>query len=357
MHLPREEEIETIIRATFSDLARFQTVRAKLKRSDMHSMVKTLTGLTEREIVLAVSRAILDDDVLDPSDLDDILAYKRDKFMQAGVLEYVSIAPGDAELGGLSTLRNWLAKRREALSPKAREFGLDPPRGILLLGVQGCGKSLAAKAVAADWGLPLLRLDPATLYDKYVSETERHLRGAFRTAESMAPVVLWIDEIEKAFASAAGASTDGGLSRRMFGSLLNWMQEHRSSIFCVATANDISALPPELLRKGRFDEVFFVDLPNATDRQTIFAIHLSKRKRDPDQFDLPALAAAAEGFSGAEIEQAVVGALYSAFAQDRDIRDEDLLGELRDTRPLSVTMAEKVADLRRWAQHRCVPAG
>jgi SpoVK/Ycf46/Vps4 family AAA+-type ATPase len=225
-----------------------------------------------------------------------------------------------------------------------------------LLGVQGCGKSAACKSVAVGWQLPLLKLDPGQLYDKYVGESERNLRKAIKQAESMAPVVLWIDEIEKAFASAAAESTDGGLSKRMFGTLLNWLQDHKSLIFCVATANDISALPPELVRKGRFDEVFFVDLPAHDTREKIFAIHLRSRKRDPAKFDLAALADAAEGFSGAEIEQSIVGALYAAFAQDRDLTQDDILRELRETRPLSVTMAERVATLRAWASNRCVPA-
>jgi SpoVK/Ycf46/Vps4 family AAA+-type ATPase len=356
LRLPEDGEIEGIIRKTFTDLSRHQSVRAKLTKADLHSMVRALRGLTEKEIARSVSRAALDDNVLNAADLERMLEFKRDLFMRGGVLDYVSVDLEMSELGGLENLKRWLARRRRALSPDAKKFGLEPPRGILLLGVQGCGKSLAAKAIAADWSLPLLRLDPGSLYDKFVGESERHLRQAFKVAESMAPIILWIDEIEKAFASAAGESSDGGLSRRMFGSLLHWLQEHESPIFCVATANDISALPPELLRKGRFDEVFFVDLPGVEQRQAIFAIHLTHRKRDPADFDLAALAEAADGFSGAEIEQAVVGALYTAFAEGRRLQQEDLLNELHSTRPLSVTMAEKVAALRTWASTRCVAA-
>jgi SpoVK/Ycf46/Vps4 family AAA+-type ATPase len=227
---------------------------------------------------------------------------------------------------------------------------------MLLLGVQGAGKSLSAKAVATAWQRPLLRLDAGSLYEKFIGESERHLREALRQAEMMAPVVLWIDEIEKGFASAASQSSDGGLSKRMFGALLTWMQEHRASVFLVATANDIEALPPELLRKGRFDEIFFVDLPGLEARHAIFEIHLARRKRDPNQFDLAALCEASEGYSGAEIEQAIVGALYDAFAAKAELTTQHVLAALRNSPPLSVTMAEKVAELREWAQGRCVPA-
>jgi SpoVK/Ycf46/Vps4 family AAA+-type ATPase len=225
-----------------------------------------------------------------------------------------------------------------------------------LLGVQGCGKSLCAKAVAADWNMPLLKMDPGVLYQKYIGESENRLREALAQAEAMAPVVLWIDEIEKAFASAGSDSADGGLSQRMFGTLLTWMQDHRSPIFLVATANNIQSLPPELMRKGRFDEVFFVDLPGDDIRRQVFAVHLKRRGRKPEAFKIDELAVAAEGFSGAEIEQAVVGALYAAFAEKVELADRHLLAEVRATRPLSVLMAEKVGDLRAWASGRCVMA-
>jgi SpoVK/Ycf46/Vps4 family AAA+-type ATPase len=204
--------------------------------------------------------------------------------------------------------------------------------------------------------MPLLRLDPGVLYQKFIGESESQLRQALRQAESMAPAVLWIDEIEKAFASATASSADGGLSKRMFGTLLSWMQDHRHPIFIIATANDIAALPPELMRKGRFDEVFFVDLPSHTARTTILSIHLARRKRDPNAFDLDQLADAAEGFTGAELEQAIVSSLFTAFSQNSDLTDELILQEVRRTRPLSVLMGERVAELRDWAANRCVPA-
>ncbi len=242
------------------------------------------------------------------------------------------------------------------MAGEAREFGIEPPRGVLLLGVQGAGKSLCAKAVAAAWGTPLFRLDPSALYDRYIGESERRLRETLIQAEQMAPIILWIDEIEKGFASAAGQSTDGGLSRRMFGTLLTWMQDHRSPVFLIATANDIEALPPELLRKGRFDEIFFVDLPDEDTRQLIFEIHLRKRGRLSDDLDLKRLAKASKGYSGAEIEQAVISALHEAFATKQDLTTDLLLTAVKESPPLSVTMREKVQALRHWAEGRCVPA-
>ena len=256
----------------------------------------------------------------------------------------------------MKRLKRWLKQRQESVTDSAVDFGLSAPRGVMMLGVQGAGKSLCAKAIATAWQRPLLRLDPGALYDRYVGESERRLRDALRQAEMMAPIVLWIDEIEKAFASASGRSTDGGLSQRMFGTLLTWMQEHEAPVFMVATANEIEALPPELLRKGRFDEIFFVDLPGRATRKQIFSIHLKKRKRDPANFDLDALAGAADGFSGAEIEQAVVAAMHDAFADKQDLTTAKIVSAIENSPPLSVTMAERVQELRTWAKNRCVPA-
>lgn len=232
---------------------------------------------------------------------------------------------------------------------------LPPPKGVLLLGVQGSGKSLAAKAVAGAWKLPLLRLDFATLYNKFTGETERNLREALKGAARMSPCVLWIDEIEKGLASDESGG-DGGVSTRMLGTLLTWMSERREAVFLVATANDISRLPPELLRKGRFDEIFFVDLPDAATRAEIFGIHLKRRRLEVGTFDLHRLSAATEGFSGAEIEQAIVAAMYEAHAHKVHLAATHLLDEIGRIRPLSVMMAEKVNELRAWAMHRCVPA-
>jgi SpoVK/Ycf46/Vps4 family AAA+-type ATPase len=246
--------------------------------------------------------------------------------------------------------------RQDALTDDASAYGLAAPRGVLMLGVQGAGKSLAAKAIATAWKRPLLRMDVGALYDKYIGESERRLRDALDQAEAMAPIVLWIDEIEKAFASAAAQSSDGGLSKRMFGCLLTWMQEHQAPVFLVATANDIEALPPELLRKGRFDEIFFVDLPTREARQAILRIHLKKRKRDPKPFDLNALADACDGYSGAEIEAAIISGMHQAYAAKVELSTAHIVAALKESPPLSVTMREKVDTLREWAVGRCVPA-
>ena len=259
-----------------------------------------------------------------------------------------------ASVGGLNGLKRWLSLRRAVFTGEPGTGNLPAPRGVLLLGVQGSGKSLAAKAVAGAWGLPLLRLDFATLYDKYTGETERRLREALRAASKMAPAVLWIDEIEKGLATDDVG--DSGVSRRILGSLLTWMAERREPVFLVATANDISKLPPELLRKGRFDEIFFIDLPGAGAREDILRIHLGRRGLSPDSFALPALVEATAGFSGAEIEQAIVAAMYEAHALGEPLASRHVLAEIARTRPLSVLMAEKVEALRAWAAERCVPA-
>src|SRR5438105_2655929 len=324
--LPEPAELEKTVRDTFRKIKEesYQEVKCTLTKRELEQVVTTLRGLTCSEAARVVASAIHDDNVFSTEDLARVVEAKRNLLQSAGCLEAISVNVDPHEIGGLDNLKRWLAQRRGGMTAKAREYGLEWPRGILLLGVQGCGKSLCAKVVASDWGLALLRMDPGVLYQKYIGESENRLREALSQAESMAPVVLWIDEIEKAFASASSESADGGLSQRMFGTLLTWMQDQRSPIFMVATANNIAALPPELMRKGRFDEVFFVDLPGPEVRQDIIGIHLRRRKRNPEQFALKELATAAEGFSGAEIEQAVVSAMYAAFAEEHDLSDEHI---------------------------------
>src|SRR6185295_15551262 len=258
-----------------------------------------------------------------------------------GLLEYIESPTDLSEIGGLEKLKAWLCQRQDALSDEAEAFGIPPPRGVLMLGVQGAGKSLSAKAVATAWQRPLLRMDPGVLFDRFIGESERRLRDALKQAEMMAPVILWIDEIEKGFASAASQSVDGGLSKRMFGTLLTWMQEHKAPVFLIATANDIEALPPELLRKGRFDDIFFIDLPNLEARAEIFALHLQKRRREPAHFDIVTLSTASEGCSGAEIEQAIISALHDSFTAKTELTTERILHALKASPPLSVTMREK----------------
>ena len=360
LSLPGLAEIREIVRQTARQLTHQGQLVVELSRAQLNQFLSNLRGLTRMEIAQVVADAVLGDGRIDADDIGRAIDVKRQRLRQGGVLDFIPPPETMPAVGGMANLMKWLALRADAWTEEARKYGLEPPRGILMLGVQGCGKSVMARYVAAQWKMPLLRMDVGALYDKYIGETERHLRAAFGTASAMAPCVLWIDEVEKAFASAGAgpeaSRSDGGLSQRMFGMLLTWMQDRREPIFLVATANDVSALPPELMRKGRFDEVFFVDLPDAASRKTIFQIHLQRRRRDPAQFDLDALGGASDGFSGAEIEQAVVSAMYAAFAQKREVATADLVAELKATRPLSVVMAEKIAALRAWADGRCVRA-
>jgi AAA+ superfamily predicted ATPase len=354
--LPDEEELEELIRDTLRRIHRERPIRVDLTRKDLQTIIRNLRGLTRQQAERIIIDCVAEDRRFDASDLNMVLAGKRRALQGGGLLEYIEAPVDLGEIGGLRRLKGWLRNRQDALSDEAAEYGLSAPRGVLLLGVQGAGKSLCAKAIATAWHRPLLRMDVSALYDRYVGESERRLRDALVQAEMMSPIILWIDEIEKAFASAASRSTDGGLSQRMFGTLLTWMQEHHAPVFLVATANDIEALPPELLRKGRFDEIFFVDLPRKATRRKIFEIHLKKRGRDPGAFDLDALADAAEGFSGAEIEQAVISGLHTAYADKADLDTARVLAALKDSPPLSVTMAERIDGLRSWAKGRCMPA-
>ncbi|HLB14610.1 MAG TPA: AAA family ATPase [Burkholderiales bacterium] len=328
--------------------------RVRGQQDAVDAMLRHLVGLPVEDARRCIRQALVDDGAITMHDVDRATRLKHALLGAEGAL---TIEPDTArfhEVGGLGALKHWLERRRGPFLDVGGDTGLDAPKGVLLLGVQGSGKSLAAKAVAGSWSVPLLRLDFATLYNKYYGETERNLRQALKAAEAMAPCVLWIDEIEKGLAVDDGA--DGGLSRRVLGTLLTWMAERDARVFLAATANDVSRLPPELLRKGRFDEIFFVDLPDAPTREEIFRIHLGRRKLAPEGFDVPALAAAADGFSGAEIEQAVVAAAYEAHAAKRPLDTALVAEELARTRPLSIVMAERVAELRAWAAGRTVPA-
>jgi hypothetical protein len=349
---PTDSEIEQIVRQTLLHIKQHRPIEAKVSPKFLAGLVQNLRGLTRRQIRFIIHESVAKDGHLNDEDLPAIQRRKRRLLEDAGVLDFVEAPTSLDDIGGLAKLKVWLKVREVCFSDPT----LPTPRGLLLLGVQGAGKSLASKAIATAWQRPLMRLDPGALFNKYVGETERNLRDALRQAEAMAPVVLWIDEIEKGFASAASTSTDGGVSRRMFGTLLTWMQEHQSPVFLVATANDIEALPPELLRKGRFDEIFFVDLPGPQVREVIFRIHLKKRGYQPGEFDLSALAAATDGYSGAEIEQAVMSAHLTARAANTKPKTQDIVAIAQASPPLSVTMAEKISDLREWAVGRCVPA-
>lgn len=356
LSLPNETELEQIIKLTLRRFHETKPLQIELTRNGLSTIIRNLRGLSRRQAEQIIINTVSEDHRLEDDDINGILARKRQMLQSDGLLEYIQTPTALNEIGGLRRLKQWLQQRQHTLGPEAEKFGLTPPRGVLMLGVQGAGKSLCAKAIATAWQRPLLRIDTGALYDRYIGESERRLRATLKQAEMMAPMILWIDEIEKAFASAASRSIDGGLSQRMFGTLLTWMQEHTQAVFLVATANDIEALPPELLRKGRFDEIFFVDLPIAEVRKDIFAIHLCKRQRDPKKFNLDALAEISEGYSGAEIEQAVISALHEAYVRKGDLTQEMILAAVKASPPLSVTMAEHVAALRQWAKGRCVPA-
>ncbi len=349
---PDQDELERLVRRTIRDLSR-RGIAVGLDDGAIADFAATLRGLSLGEAERLVQQAALGDGALQAGDLAGLRAAKAELLNVDGVLELVEAEVGTLDdVGGLDGIKQWLERRRLALANG--HAGVDAPRGFLLTGVPGCGKSLVAKSLARTWELPLVRLDPARLYGKYVGESEQRLAAALATVDAMAPVVLWIDEIEKGF--AAGGSGDGGVSQRLLGSFLHWMQERAAGVFLVATANDVAALPPELLRKGRFDEVFFVDLPDAAAREQIFAIHLEQRGHDPPAFDLAALAAAAEGYSGAEIEAAVVGATYRVLAADLPLTTAELTAELAGTVPLSRSRREDVDALRHWAEDRALAA-
>jgi ATPase family protein associated with various cellular activities (AAA) len=357
LDLPGPQELRQCVLETFQELKRTRFLRYGLDEVQLRQLVRNLSGMTLSEARRLVASCLLDDGVLDAADLPDALSAKMERLEQSSVLELRGFDPESAPLGGLWRLREWLHRFHAGFSERARQLRLPAPRGVLLVGVQGCGKSLAAKAIAREWGVPLARLDPSRLFDKYIGESERNLRNALETAEALAPIVLWIDEIEKVFASGGASEADAGLSLRLFGSFLTWMQEREGAVFVAATANHIASLPPELLRKGRFDEVFFIDLPDARARREILTIHLRLRQQTPETFDLETLVQDSEGFSGAEIEQAIVAALYGLVAEGAPaLTDDRLRAELQRIIPLSRSHREEVAALRRMARERFVPA-
>ena len=355
--LPTSKELGGLIDRFIDQLRADGRFRVELPANTREDLVLAARGLTELEVRRVLSRVVASDRLLDASDIQAVLEEKRQQIRKLGLLEYVDVDAGLADVGGLDGVKQWLYHRRDAFTTRARDYGLPPPKGTMLLGVQGCGKSLCAKAIAASLELPLLRLDVGQIFGAYVGQSEENMRLAIRTTESLAPVVLWIDEIEKGFAGTRGSgASDSGATLRVFATFLTWLQEKTDPVFVVATANRVEDLPPELLRKGRFDEIFFIDLPVAKEREEIFAIHLRRRRREPGAFDLARLAAASEGYSGAEIEQAIVEGMYAGFSSSREFTTEDLLEALQSSVPLSRTMAEDIAGLRAWASTRARPA-
>ena len=355
LQLPDPDELLGLVRSVIESMSARQRVRVDLSRDDAQRLIRTLTGLTLTQARQVIAQAIVNDGSLTASDIDEVIRAKGELIDRGGILEFFPPEGNRFELGGFGRLKEWLDRARLGFSREAAAMNLDPPKGILIVGVQGCGKSLAAKFVARQWQLPLLKLDAGRLYDKYVGETEKRFRKATAMAEAMAPAVLWIDEIEKSFAQGGNDDADGGVSRRVFGSFLNWLQEKRREVFVVGAANDLMIVPPELLRKGRFDEVFFVDLPTPAERRSIFQIHLALRKQDPAHFDLGALGDATEGYSGAEIEQVVVAAIYNALQKKVPLSTDVVIAAVRNTVPLSVSRREDIERIRRVAEGRFVP--
>ena len=355
--LPDADELARGVKQVLAEMSRDQHLTVTFDAASIRRLAENLAGLKVEEAMRTLRKCLLARGKADAGLADAVMDAKRSALQTEGLLEPVRRDVSFADVAGLKRLREWLTKRHNAFTPEGQRFGLVPPKGVLITGVQGCGKSLAARAVAGEWGIELARLDAGALYDKFVGESEKRLRKALDLSQKMAPMVLWIDEIEKAFASTGtSGDADAGLSQRLLATLLTWMQDREGGVFLAATSNNISALPPEMLRKGRFDEIFFVDLPNADVRAALFALHLRKRGRDAAAFDVAKLAAASEGFSGAEIEQAIAAGLYTAFSAKAQLSTDILLAEIHGTQPLSVTRAEDIRGVREWAKSRAVAA-
>jgi ATP-dependent 26S proteasome regulatory subunit len=353
--LPDHAELGALLDRIIAEI--HDRVAVDLDAAGRERLLRAALGLTLTEAENVFAKIIVQDQRLSAEDVGAVLAEKQQIIRKSGLLEYHAATETFSSIGGLETLKDWLRKRALAFGVEARRFGLPAPKGILMLGVQGCGKSLCAKAVSALWELPLLRFDVGRVFGSLVGSSEENMRRAIAVAESVAPAILWVDEIDKAFSGAQGASAgDNGTAARVFGTFLTWLSEKQAPVFVAATANEVAHLPPELLRKGRFDEIFFVDLPAEAERGEIFRIHLSKRGRDPGRFDVTALAAASGGFSGAEIEQAVISGLYDAFWSQQELGAEHVLAAVQQTVPLARTMDAQIGRLRQWAQGRARPA-
>ncbi|HET6247479.1 MAG TPA: AAA family ATPase [Tepidisphaeraceae bacterium] len=354
---PGVADFNKLLDRIIDDLKDKPEVKINLDPAGRERLVHAARGLTLKEAENVFAKTLVLDGTLDADDVSIVFSEKQQIIKKSGLLEYFATDEAFSSVAGLEHLKQWLVKRSTAFTERAADFGLPSPRGIMLLGVQGCGKSLCAKAVSSLWKLPLLRLDVGRMFGSLVGSSEENIRRAILTAESVAPAILWVDEIDKAFSGSVGsAGSDGGTAQRVFSTFLTWLSDKTTPVFVIATANDISQLPPELLRKGRLDEIFFVDLPSEEERRAIFAIHLEKRRRSAAAFDLPLLARHSDGFSGAEIEQVIVSALFDAFSDNSDLDTRYILASIAETVPLSKTMSESLDRLRTWAQGRARPA-
>ncbi len=355
--LPDTADFSRLLDRIIEDVKDNPKVKIDLGTEDRERLLHAARGLTLKEAENVFAKTLVLDGRLDSDDISVIFSEKQQIIKKSGLLEYYEAQEDFSHVAGLENLKQWLVKRQIAFTERAARFGLPSPRGVMLLGVQGCGKSLCAKAASSLWNLPLLRFDIGQMFSSLVGSSEENVRRTIQTAESVAPVILWIDEIDKALAgTSSSGSSDGGTAARVFGTLLTWLSEKTSEVFVICTANDISHLPPELLRKGRLDEIFFVDLPDERERREILRIHVQKRQRDPAQFDLDELVRLSEGFSGAEIEEAIIAALFDALSQQCDLSTELIHVALRETVPLSKTMSEQMTVLRNWAAGRARPA-
>ncbi len=351
--LPGREELNELLDKIVADLKQFKNVSIDLDPVSRERLLQAALGLTLAEAENVFAKIVVKAGRLSGEDINEVFAEKQQIIRKSGLLEYYAASETFDQVGGLAVLKHWLNKRALAFSEEARVFGLPTPKGLLLLGVQGCGKSLCAKAISTQWQLPLLRFDMGRMFNSFIGSSEENVRRAISVAESVAPAILWVDDIDKAFAGSVGSgATDGGTTARVFGTFLTWLSEKQAPVFVVATANDISHLPPELLRKGRLDEIFFVDLPTREERIEVFRIHLHKRGRDAAGFDVEALADASQDFSGAEIEEAINSALYDAFYAREELTTAHILTALSQTVSLARTMAEQITHLRAWADGR-----
>jgi AAA+ superfamily predicted ATPase len=354
---PSVDDFNGLLDRIIDDVKDQPRISINLDAEGRERLVHAARGLTLKEAENVFAKTLVLDGKLDADDISVVFSEKQQIIRKSGTLEFYESQEQFESVAGLENLKDWLKKRSAAFSERAAQFGLPAPKGVLLLGVQGCGKSLCAKAASSLWKLPLLRFDIGRVFGSLVGSSEESMRRAIQTAESVAPAILWIDEIDKAFAGTQGsAGSDGGTASRVFGTFLTWLSEKTAPVFVIATANDISHLPPELLRKGRVDEIFFVDLPNEVERQEIFRIHLAKRKRNPSKFDLDSLARMSDGFSGAEIEEAIISGLYDAFSKGSDLDTATLRIGIAETVPLSKTMSEELNRLRNWAAGRARPS-
>jgi SpoVK/Ycf46/Vps4 family AAA+-type ATPase len=351
--LPERDDIETQLTDVITAMGDTPSVDMSLTDELRESIVRSAQGLTADEIESALARSLVEERKLT---VDKIIEEKKQIVRKTGMLEFYPSSSSMKDVGGHDLLKDWLEKRSKSFTDAARDFGIPYPKGILIIGVQGCGKSLVAKAVSSAYGLPMLKMDVGRIFGSLVGQSEQNMRRAISIAESLSPCILWIDELEKGFAGMNGGVSDSGTTARVFSTFLTWMQEKTKPVFLIATGNNVAQLPPELMRKGRFDEIFFVDLPDTKEREEIFNIHLKKRKRDPKKFKVSELASITDGFSGAEIEQLVVGALNAAFFQDREVTFKDIKFEADNQVPLSRMMSEDIAELREWARLRARPS-